>query len=214
MFKFLPAAAAAVALSFAAVSAAEAAVTFDGNYEVTDLNSTGEGLQVSVAPNPGALNFTVDGPSWAKSGVKLFKIWTDEAAVNLDDYNGSSITVNFTFTAPAAGSGQVGGVTSGETELFGYFQNGLVEWNGPSTIDFGEFGVLTIELSDAVFNEGTWWGLKEGKKYGEFITADFKLTPPLSSAVPEPATWAMMITGFGLAGAAIRRRRVTFSMAA
>lgn len=30
----------------------------------------------------------------------------------------------------------------------------------------------------------------------------------ISSAVPEPATWAMMITGFGLAGSAIRRRRV------
>ncbi len=29
----------------------------------------------------------------------------------------------------------------------------------------------------------------------------------LSSAVPEPATWAMMITGFGLAGSALRRRR-------
>lgn len=27
------------------------------------------------------------------------------------------------------------------------------------------------------------------------------------SSVPEPATWAMMITGFGLAGTAIRRRR-------
>lgn len=28
-------------------------------------------------------------------------------------------------------------------------------------------------------------------------------------AVPEPATWAMMIVGFGMAGAAVRRRRVT-----
>ncbi|HVK42525.1 MAG TPA: PEPxxWA-CTERM sorting domain-containing protein [Phenylobacterium sp.] len=28
----------------------------------------------------------------------------------------------------------------------------------------------------------------------------------VASAVPEPATWAMMITGFGLAGVAIRRR--------
>jgi hypothetical protein len=28
-------------------------------------------------------------------------------------------------------------------------------------------------------------------------------------SVPEPATWAMMITGFGLIGAAMRRKRVT-----
>ena len=28
-----------------------------------------------------------------------------------------------------------------------------------------------------------------------------------NTAVPEPATWAMMLTGFGLAGAAFRRRR-------
>ncbi len=33
------------------------------------------------------------------------------------------------------------------------------------------------------------------------------------SAVPEPATWAMMITGFGLAGAAIRRRRGALAVA-
>jgi hypothetical protein len=38
----------------------------------------------------------------------------------------------------------------------------------------------------------------------------FKITytyDPVSSPVPEPASWAMMITGFGMAGAAIRRRR-------
>ena len=29
----------------------------------------------------------------------------------------------------------------------------------------------------------------------------------MPSAAPEPATWAMMITGFGLTGAAVRRRR-------
>jgi len=33
------------------------------------------------------------------------------------------------------------------------------------------------------------------------------------SAVPEPATWAMMITGFGLAGSAIRRRKSVLAAA-
>jgi hypothetical protein len=35
----------------------------------------------------------------------------------------------------------------------------------------------------------------------------------LTAAVPEPATWAMMIAGFGLIGASMRRRTVTVAMA-
>ena len=33
------------------------------------------------------------------------------------------------------------------------------------------------------------------------------VTPPPVSAVPEPATWAMMIVGFGMVGGAARYRR-------
>ena len=39
-----------------------------------------------------------------------------------------------------------------------------------------------------------------------FILNPIATVPP--SAVPEPATWAMMLVGFGLAGSAIRRRRL------
>lgn len=53
-----------------------------------------------------------------------------------------------------------------------------------------------------------------------FNTGDFDLTPTAggsssrltittAAAVPEPATWAMMILGFGVAGAALRSRRRT-----
>jgi hypothetical protein len=34
-----------------------------------------------------------------------------------------------------------------------------------------------------------------------------------AAAVPEPATWAMMIMGFGLVGAAMRRRTATVRFA-
>jgi hypothetical protein len=37
------------------------------------------------------------------------------------------------------------------------------------------------------------------------------ISEAVSSAVPEPATWTMMIMGFGLAGAALRGRRRTLA---
>lgn len=36
---------------------------------------------------------------------------------------------------------------------------------------------------------------------------------PVAAPVPEPATWAMMVGGFGLIGAAVRRRRMTVRFA-
>jgi hypothetical protein len=39
------------------------------------------------------------------------------------------------------------------------------------------------------------------------VDFDYSILVTQITAVPEPATWAMMITGFGLTGLAIRRRR-------
>lgn len=41
---------------------------------------------------------------------------------------------------------------------------------------------------------------------------DISVLPPHQGAVPESATWMMMVVGFGLAGAAFRTRRRTFSL--
>lgn len=47
--------------------------------------------------------------------------------------------------------------------------------------------------------------------FGVQGSGTFTILP--TAAVPEPATWGMMIAGFGLAGAAMRRRRATIAFA-
>ena len=55
----------------------------------------------------------------------------------------------------------------------------------------------------------------ENKDFGAYkLTISGPGDISLSSAVPEPATWAMMIAGFGLAGAALRRRKGGLALAA
>ncbi|MEP6785399.1 MAG: PEPxxWA-CTERM sorting domain-containing protein [Sphingomonadales bacterium] len=42
---------------------------------------------------------------------------------------------------------------------------------------------------------------------------NFRVTGTTAAAVPEPASWAMMITGFGAVGFGLRRRRATTALA-
>ena len=79
MFKFLPAAAAAVALTFAAVPAAEAAVTFSGSVANVTANNSGSGLEVQTGLY-NSFNFDLD--VGENSGpIGLFTIWTNESDV-------------------------------------------------------------------------------------------------------------------------------------
>jgi len=60
----------------------------------------------------------------------------------------------------------------------------------------------TREVSSS---QGDWRAI--GGFYIDNIVFDYVEGPMEPGGVPEPSTWAMMITGFGLAGAALRRRR-------
>ncbi|MBT2186741.1 PEP-CTERM sorting domain-containing protein [Sphingobium sp. H33] len=63
------------------------------------------------------------------------------------------------------------------------------------TAGLGEF--LSITGNDKLALDVVGWDLKQA-------------SPP-TPGVPEPATWAMMIGGFALAGVAMRRRKVAVS---
>jgi hypothetical protein len=66
-------------------------------------------------------------------------------------------------------------------------------------------------------NGTTYGGIRfanSGKSNQAFEFDNVSFTAPVAAAVPEPATWAMMLIGFGAIGAAVRRRRNVGSTAA
>lgn len=81
-----------------------------------------------------------------------------------------------------------------------------------SFIEAGASGSVTARY----FRTATLTGLQFFDEAGNDVTFDrgirfgsgtsYILGPPGAAAIPEPATWALLIAGFGLAGAALRRR--------
>jgi hypothetical protein len=91
---------------------------------------------------------------------------------------------------------------------------------GVTPIDFGVtlFGLQIIgahfgNVAGAAGNVSVFWLIDFGAAGGTLTLDDASgwsnavlYTPP-GNSVPEPATWAMMLLGFGAAGTALRRSR-------
>ena len=71
-----------------------------------------------------------------------------------------------------------------------------------NNIDLDPSGFLAFHGEDGQLIKSVSFIVDNGGTFEEF--RQLRLAP-----IPEPATWAMMITGFGLIGGAIRRRRST-----
>ncbi|HEY2358781.1 MAG TPA: PEPxxWA-CTERM sorting domain-containing protein [Phenylobacterium sp.] len=215
--KLSPAVAAAgVALAFAAgLATSAAATTYVGSYTITDnIGNNFLGSQGLVVETLNDLNnpfsFSLTGNNGTT--VDLFDIWTNETHLDSDDLVSRGIKVTFTFTQPGHQGGDVNGQTFG---VNGTIDNGQVTWNGPLALNFGGTA-LTITLGNATFNSihDDTSGLIQcrdcldaGLDHHADVTATF--TQTVKAGVPEPASWALMITGFGMAGATLRRRRAT-----
>lgn len=103
-------------------------------------------------------------------------------------------------------SGTYNGVTASRSVQFfnstnyGGFNVGFVgQGTGPV--------LYTGSTADPVFNLGTF----QLQPFGFGVKGGYTVTiAAVAAAVPEPATWAMMILGFGLVGYAVRRRAVRY----
>lgn len=113
----------------------------------------------------------------------------------------------FDYFLPAAGS-----VNPNDATLTGQFVVGNTVFNATSPI------------STATLTTGTWYQVSGSYTTGAAVSGTARLSfsssgfPAkdlavdrvyISAAVPEPASWAMMVGGFGLMGAAMRRKRAS-----
>jgi hypothetical protein len=220
----------ATALAFSATPAGAVVVQWADLSDATATTVTG-----SIAVDNEAVGVTFEGPTWFTQTNGGTYYWT-ETSPNDRPYTGG-IVENAPATPDIIALGSGGAKTIRFSRTVSDVYLALVSWNGNSgTFDqafevisdgCGYWGcgsftqvtstsfVATGELHGIIrftgaFDQVTftdqsefWHGIQIGIG-GVFV-------PP--NPVPEPASWALMIAGFGLAGAAARRRRTAVSFA-
>ena len=124
-----------------------------------------------------------------------------------NSYSVGSGTADLTAAGAAAGLGANG---AGSSWTGGYFSHDIV--SGGTCLVSGSAGcVFTVGTAGA----GSWGVGGQTAPYFQSAGAlelranelKFVADGGMAGAVPEPASWAMMIAGFGLVGASARRRR-------
>lgn len=114
-------------------------------------------------------------------------VWNSATALNNMVKDKNSSTLGTTFN----GSG------------FESLGNGSSSFSSPRILSTtGRYGTLWMVAASLANQDGRYDAFK-------FSSLTVRTMP----AVPEPATWAMMISGFGLVGAQMRRRRATSAAA-
>ncbi len=209
MKRFLIAAASLMALSVPAHSAVVLSDNFDAeNGGNSALNYTG------------FANFNVNGKvDLVKSGT--YNITCSGSCVDLDGTTGpgeiaSKLTVYFnagdilTLTFDLGGSERV---VAGVDDWYATFITTLGDYGSFGTIGSGDpFSAQTITWTATGSGSGHFViGTKSADKVGALV--DNVALDVTRLPVPEPTTWAMMIGGFALVGASLRRRKAVVSFA-
>ncbi len=178
------------------------------------------------------------------SGVDFFDVFSGngpgagQLGYDLNDTSIFSALDMFRYSAPGTLDLRTGGtkyfsIDGGQTALFGNtFSTGRFNGDGNQashwkdtpncqvgngimdpTFCFSQEGFIT-GLDLAAFDAMGWNLRADALNYGAVSTTKI-LRGYLGAAVPEPATWAMMIIGFGMVGGAYRRRNtaVTYKTA-
>lgn len=147
---------------------------------------------------------TYTGAQQLNSIFAEYTIITDGVIGNLKSTDITSFSVSLSDGASRAFLTQniakdVGDFSATPASLFTNNAAGFFGYNGSSYLDF-QHGFTIAEINDVSGHEA-------GGAFEPNNVAFATVIPAVAPAVPEPATWAMMIVGFGAVGLAIRRRQ-------
>ncbi len=135
-------------------------------------------------------------------------LWSSGALPRFSDANG---LVANRFATAADDSGQPVGTLIGQDFGLPFFNGHSAPFGSLVGRIGGVYQTIGANFSGPAWNTGTlelfYWDSFSEDNAGS-ITFDIS-----TAAVPEPASWALMIMGFGLVGAGMRRRRIAVTYA-
>jgi len=230
-------AAAAVALSLAS-SASAATVVINSSHVIGGYTThiSGGAPYPDVMEGPEAMNISIDGgpaEDIIAFCVDLFHLWS--GAPPVQTYTTAPVThdSNGTYSGDGAVlsdliSGEIGylttiGQTTSDVERLAGIQGAIWQIEYPTfTIGSPPSSSNASSYLNYYVGVATAWGAAHpnfqghaagiysigGSSLGFGVTQGFT-----TGGVPEPAAWTLMIGGFGLAGAALRRRRAATAAA-
>ena len=122
-------------------------------------------------------------------------------------------SVGQSFTATANGSATVNWSDTNRAGYGGLQSYDVSIFDGVTSTTIGSFSTAAgpwVARTSSVFvlTSGATYSLRFTGLANNDSTAFIDNVSLATNAVPEPASWALMIAGFGLTGAAMRRRRV------
>jgi opacity protein-like surface antigen len=195
------------AAALTAATAANAAVTFSGTTSGCFETPGGSGCVLApAATDNGTLNFsagtfsqTTNAANFAGIGGTTNNFGSITLFPSLYDYSNDTFDLLITFTSPpGTGAGSftanlLGSLTSDGT--------GGVNFNFLNPTQYvtdGAGGTYEIHVNDLAFS---------GSDLGTNLSLTQDINGYIIAAVPEPATWGLMLLGFAGIGFAMRRQR-------